>query len=319
MFVYSLTYSRNIMSIRLLALDLDGTLLNSRGELSERNRRAIAKARAVGVRVALVTGRRFRDARPLALELGLDVPVISHNGALTKHARTLEIVAVKLLPLEAAREVLRVGRTVSADALVSDDPHGAGVLVYDRMSDDNPALAKYIAWSRRIHGDEAEEAVRRVESLEDYLDHAPVHIAFSGNVARMQRLSERLSAELGESVKILSTIYPKLDFALVDVLHPEVSKGAGVQSAASEQGLDAREVMAIGDNFNDLEMLQMAGTSVLMGNAEAPLRELLASCHTTTTNDEDGVALAIEKFILQESEHRTQNSECEAGSFSSES
>ncbi len=290
------------MSIRLLALDLDGTLLNSRGEISERNLGAIRAARGAGVRVALVTGRRFRDARPLALELGLDVPVISHNGALTKHARTLETVAVRLLPLEEAREVLRVGRENGADALISDDPHGAGVLVYDYMSDDNQALAKYIAWSRRIHGDEVEEAVRRVASLEDYLDHAPVHVTFSGNVARMNHLTERLSDELGARVKLLSTIYPKMDFALLDVLHPEVSKGVGVEAAALELGVRREEVMAMGDNFNDLEMLQYAGTSVLMGNAEASLRALLeelSGCHTTATNDEDGVALAVEQFILR--------------------
>ena len=71
------------MPIRLLALDLDGTLLNSRGQVSERNRSALEAARSCGVRVAIVTGRRFRDARPVALELGLDVPVIAHNGALT--------------------------------------------------------------------------------------------------------------------------------------------------------------------------------------------------------------------------------------------
>ena len=289
------------MGIRLIALDLDGTLLNSRGEVSERNLQAIAAVRERGVRVALVTGRRFRDARPLALQLGLDVPVISHNGALTKHARTLETVAVRLLPLEEAREVLRVGRENGADALVSDDPHGAGVLVYDHASDDNPALAKYIAWSRRIHGEEAAEAVRRVRSLEDYLDHPPVHIAFSGNVARMKQLGEKLSEALDGRIKILSTIYPKPDFALLDVLHPEVSKGEGCQAAARERGLSREEVMAIGDNFNDLEMLQYAGTGVLMGNAEDSLRALLkdfAGCHTTATNDEDGVALAIEKFIL---------------------
>jgi Cof subfamily protein (haloacid dehalogenase superfamily) len=300
------------MSIRLLALDLDGTLLNSRGEISKRNLRAIAAAREAGVRVALVTGRRFRDARPLALQLGLDVPVISHNGALTKHARTLETVAVRLLPLEAARETLRVSRESGADALISDDPHGAGVLVYDHTSDDNPALAKYIAWSRRIHGDEGEEAVRRVSSLEDYLDHAPVHITFSGSVARMQHLSERLDDKLNTSVKLLSTIYSKMDFALVDVLHAEVSKGVGVKAAVDELGFSHEEVMAIGDNFNDLEMLQYAGTSVLMGNAEASLRALfenITGCHTTATNDEDGVALAIEQFILQESGVKSQETE----------
>jgi Cof subfamily protein (haloacid dehalogenase superfamily) len=290
------------MPVRLLALDLDGTLLNSRGLLTERNVRAVAEARERGVRVALVTGRRFRDARPLALQLGLDVPIISHNGALTKHARTLETVALRLLPLEAAREVLRVGRAQGADALVSADPHGAGVLVYEHLSDDNHTLAKYIAWARRIHGDEAEEAVRCVPSLEDYMDQEePVHIAFSGNYEMMRDLDEILRRELGANVKVLSTLYPKQNFAIVDCLHPEVSKGVGVAAVAAEYGLEREEVMAIGDNFNDLEMLEFAGTSVVMGNAEASLQARLRnirSFHVTATNDQDGVACAIERFIL---------------------
>ncbi len=286
------------MPIRLLALDVDGTLLNSRGELSERNRRAIALARAGGVRVAVVTGRRFRDARPLALELGLDVPVISHNGALTKHARTLETVNATLLPLEAAREVLRVGRAESMDAMVSDDPEGKGLLIYDHISEGNHALAKYIAWSRRIHGEEAVEAVRRVPSLEEYLDHAPVHISFSGQCATMKSLRERLAAEIGDAIRILSTEYPRQDFTLLDILNPEASKGVGVDAAAREYGFTREEVMAVGDNFNDLEMLHYAGTGILMGNADAALREIV-DFHVTATNDEDGVAVAIEKFILE--------------------
>ena len=117
----------------------------------------------------------------------------------------------------------------------------------------------------------------------------------------MKFLEERLHSELEHRVKILRTFYPKMDFALLDVLHPEVSKGVGVRAAAREQGLGREEVMAIGDNFNDLEMLEYAGTSVLMDNAEASLRaqlQDLANCHATATNDEDGVALAIEKYIL---------------------
>src|SRR5437868_10197138 len=133
------------MTIRLIALDLDGTLLNSRGELTGRNRAAIEAARGRGVSVALVTGRRFRDARPLALELGLDVPVIAHNGALTKHALTLETVSAILMPVGAARAVVRLGRAHGADALVSDDHVGAGLLVYDHITEGNTALAKYIA------------------------------------------------------------------------------------------------------------------------------------------------------------------------------
>lgn len=291
------------MPIRLLAVDLDGTLLNSRGELSERNRRAIASARERGVRVAVVTGRRFRDARPLALEMGLDVPVISHNGALTKHARTLETVKATLLPLEAARAVLRVGREAGMDAMVSDDPLGKGLLVYDHINEDNHALAKYIAWSRRIHGEEAIEAIRHVPSLEEYLDHAPVHISFSGRCETMRGLREKLTAEIGEAIRVLSTEYRRQDFTLLDVLHPDASKGIGVEAAAREYGLTRAEVMAVGDNFNDLEMLHYAGTGVLMGNADEALREV-APFHLTASNDEDGVAVAIEKFIFegQESE-----------------
>jgi hydroxymethylpyrimidine pyrophosphatase-like HAD family hydrolase len=286
------------MPIRLLALDLDGTLLNSRGQLTERNRKALDEVRQRGVHVALVTGRRFRDARPLALELGLDVPVIAHNGALTKHAHTLETVAVFPLPLTAARNALRVGREAGGDALVSDDHEGLGVMVYDHLSGDNRALRRYIAWARRVHGEEGANAVREVPSLEDYLDHEPVHLAFSGGCAAMTELRDVLDRELGATVKILSTMYAKTDFALLDIIHPEASKGVGVAAVASELGVTQAEVMAIGDNFNDLEMLRYASTGVVMGNADQSLLNL-DGLHATASNDEDGVAVAIEKFILE--------------------
>lgn len=286
-----------MMPIRLLALDLDGTLLDSRGEISARNRRAIAEARRRGVRIALVTGRRFRDARPIALELDLDdVPVIAHNGALTKHALTLETVAARLLPREAAHAVLRLGRECGAHAMVSDDPHGAGLLVHERGSERNEELARYIAWSRRVVGTDAD--VRCVSSLIEYLDHDPVHIAFAGGCAAMGDLGARLACELKGRVRVVRTFYPKKDFALLDIINPEASKGAGLAAVAAEYGIAREEVMAIGDNLNDLEMLQFAGTSVVMGNAELELRGA-SRFHLTASNDEDGVALAIEKFILR--------------------
>jgi len=284
-----------IRPIRLIALDLDGTLLNSHGQLTEGNRQAIAAARARDVRVALVTGRRFRDARPLALELGLDVPLISHNGALTRHARTLETIALLPLPVSAALRALELGRSHGADPLLSDDLDGLGVLVYDKLSGENPALAKYVAWARRIHGDDG--AVQETSSLEEYLDHDPVHLTFTGTCHEMTSLGKLIDDELGESAKVFSTMYPKLDFALLDVLNPEASKGTGVAAAATELGISAGEVMAVGDNYNDLEMLRYAGTGILMGNASLALRAD-TGLQTTGTNDEDGVAQAIEKYIL---------------------
>lgn len=286
------------MAIRLLALDLDGTLLDPHGRITEGNRAALEEARACGVRVALVTGRRFRDARPIALELGLDVPLIAHNGALTKHAQTLETVAALPLPLAAARKALKVGRAAGADALLSDDHEGLGLLVYDHVRGDNRSVQAYLSWSKRIHGDEGYEAVRQVDSLEEYLDHEPVHLAFSGGCNEMQTLETLVGRELGNDVRAFLTTYPKRDFALLDVVHPQASKGVGVAAAAAELGVTREEVMAIGDNFNDLEMLNYAGTGVVMGNADSSLHEI-EGLYATTTNDEDGVARAIEKFIIQ--------------------
>jgi Cof subfamily protein (haloacid dehalogenase superfamily) len=286
------------MAIRLLALDLDGTLLNHRGHISERNLEAIESARGRGVRVALVTGRRFRDSRPIALQLGLDVPLISQNGALTKHAETLQTVAVLPLPLDAAREALRVGRAAGADALLSDDYEGLGSLVYDHLSGDNVAVHRYIEWAMRLHGDEeGRNAVRQVDSLENYLDHEPIHLSFSGRCVAMDQLDELLNAELGSSVKVLSTKYLEQDFTLLDVVNPRASKGAGVAAAAMELSITAEEIMAIGDNYNDLEMLLFAGTGVVMANAPLSLREI-PGLHPTASNVEDGVALAIEQYIL---------------------
>jgi Cof subfamily protein (haloacid dehalogenase superfamily) len=286
------------MAISFLALDLDGTLLDSHGDISERNRLAIDNAREQGVRVALVTGRRFRDSRPVALELGLDIPLISHNGALTKHAATLQTVSVLPLPLDAAREALRVGRETGADALLSDDHEGLGVLVYDHLRGDNTAAHKYVSWARRIHGEEeGGNAVQQVGSLENYLDHDPIHLAFSGRCHEMDQLEEVLKSKLGSTVKILGTKYLEQDFTLLDILNPAASKGAGVAAAAAELNIDREEIMAIGDNYNDLEMLLFAGVGVVMANAPLSLREI-AGLHPTASNREDGVALAIEQFIL---------------------
>lgn len=287
------------MAIRLLALDLDGTLLTPRGELTTRNREAVQAARAAGVYVTVVTGRRFRDARPLVWQLGLDdVPLISHNGALTKHVNTLETVSVTLLPEAAGREAVRVGRSLGADALVSADPHGAGVMLYESIHTGNRAFMGYLQWAQRLHGDDAAASVRRVDSLDNHWHEQAIHISFSGGCAPMAALQDLLLQELGDKVKIYATIYPKMDFTLLDILHPAASKAIGLAATADEIGATPAEIMAIGDNFNDVTMLEYAGTPVIMGNAEPALQQR-TDFHRTGANTEDGVAQAIEKFILR--------------------
>ena len=196
---------------------------------------------------------------------------------------------------------MRVGRAAGADALLSDDHEGLGVLVYDHLRGDN-AAATGISPGRAVHGDEeGRDAVQQVASLEDYLDHDPIHLAFSGGCEEMDQLEEILHSELGSSVKILGTKYLEQDFTLLDIVNPAASKGAGVAAAAAELGASQEEIMAIGDNYNDLEMLLFAGTGVVMANAPLSLREI-AGLHPTASNNEDGVALAIEQFILNQSQ-----------------
>jgi 5-amino-6-(5-phospho-D-ribitylamino)uracil phosphatase len=286
--------------IKLLALDLDGTLLNSRGKISDKNIEAIRAAEERGVLVTIATGRRFRDARPVGLEAELNAPLITHNGALIKYAQDLKTVNVALLDEAEAHEVLRVGKKLCSDAMISCDPRGKGTLLYDNVSRDNEPLQKYIAWSSRIHGDEAAEAVRHVASLEAVLpDIETVHISFSGSCANMEILKNALENELGDSVKVLATVYTAQNFTLLDILHAEASKGYGLKTFADKAGIAPENVMVCGDNFNDVEMLEFAGLPVVMGNASPELLEN-PKYQTTLSNDEDGVALAIENFILGE-------------------
>lgn len=284
--------------IKLLALDLDGTLLNSRGKISEANKLAIRKAEQRGVLVTIATGRRFRDARPVALEAEFNAPIITHNGALLKFAQTLETVAYSLIETETVREILRVGREFGGDALLSCDPHGKGTLLYDTISEDNIPLQKYIVWSKHLHGAEAEEAVHHVEKLEDILHKTEtVHVSFSGHCAPMAEMEMVLNTELGATANVLTTVYPHLDFTLIDILPPDASKGIGLEKLAVIKNLTHENIMVIGDNFNDLQMLEFAGTPVVMGNASPELLER-EEFYTTLSNDENGVALAIERFIL---------------------
>ncbi|MEK7723526.1 MAG: Cof-type HAD-IIB family hydrolase [Acidobacteriota bacterium] len=284
--------------IKLLALDLDGTLLNSQGKIPKENKLAITKAEEKGVLVTICTGRRFRDALPVALELKLNAPVICHNGALIKYADSLETVAVSLLETKTVYEILKVGKGFGGDALVSCNPHTKGTLLYDTISADNTPLQRYVEWSRRLHGEEAEEAVHHVESLEEVVDKEEIiHISFSGTCSPMYDLQRTLEGELQDKVNILATIYPQLDFTLLDILPPNASKGHGLAKLALLNGFSSENIMACGDNFNDIEMLEYAGTSVVMGNAAQSLLEN-EGYETTLSNDENGVALAIERFIL---------------------
>lgn len=277
-------------SIKLIALDIDGTLLTPQGELTERNRAAIARARAAGVLVVLVTGRRFGSARALLLEKELDLPLVSHNGALTKDVETLETLDYHPLDDEVAREIIRLGRRDGADILCCDDPHGAGKLVIEGVSPTNLALRGYL--------DRYRDAVVEVGDLLDYVDHPPIQLMFSGGCAPMEALATRLDALIGDRVRLFRTRYRAADLTILDVLSPTASKGGSLAAIATRNAISRAEIMAVGDNHNDLTMLRYAGLGVVMANAEEELRQL--DFVVTASNEENGVAQAIEKFVFGE-------------------
>ncbi len=279
------------MPIKLLALDIDGTLLTPRGVLTPRNLAAINEARQRGIMVMLVTGRRFGSAYQLLQDLGLDLPLISHNGALTKDTTTLETIDLHPLEVETAHDVIVNAREFGADMICCcDQPNGLGQIVIEGISQANKSLQRYLEKYR--------DSLVEVDDLIEFVDQPPIQIMFSGRCAQMDQFAELLRDSLGEQIRIFKTRYSSVDLTILDALSNNASKGDSLAKVSLQFGIAREEVMAIGDNHNDLTMLSYAGLGVVMANAEEELKQL--GFATTASNEEDGVAEAIEKYILSE-------------------
>jgi hydroxymethylpyrimidine pyrophosphatase-like HAD family hydrolase len=136
----------------------------------------------------------------------------------------------------------------------------------------------------------------RVSDLTDYLERDPVQIGFVATVKEIRNIATSIASALGEQLKVARSEYPERDFALLDVLAPEATKADALRYLAKRHAVPREKVMAVGDNWNDLEMLEEAGFGVLMSNAPT---ELLSRGFTLTgTSDEAGVAQAISKYVL---------------------
>jgi Cof subfamily protein (haloacid dehalogenase superfamily) len=276
------------MGIRLIALDIDGTLLNSRMEVSEANRAAIAEATKRGVEVAIVTGRRYDFALPALRQIDSALTMIVNNGALvrTSDGRTH---LRHLLDRETARMVLEATREWrTAAAVVFDRPKARQVML-ETIDWAHPTRGAYYARNR--------DYLAEASPLETCLNDDPLQVMFTGSVIPMSKAEERLQTiPFRGSFSLHTTVYEDKDFSMIDVLHPAVSKGASLAEWAGARGIAREEILAIGDNHNDLEMLSFAGIPVAMGNCVSALRD--QGWHVTGTNDEDGVAAAIDLFVL---------------------
>ncbi len=276
------------MPYKLIALDIDGTLLTTRGEITPRTSQALNQARQLGIQIVLVTGRRFNSARELVLRLELDIPLVSHNGALTKNIETLEVVDFHPLDDKVAREVIHFGRQHGVDMICNDDPHGLGTMVIEGISPDNKALHRYLNLYR--------SSVVEVPDLASYVQSPPIQLTISGRCDPTDEFEIKLREAMGEQIRIFKTRYRSFDLTILDVLSLTASKGESLAAVAARNGIAREEIMAVGDNHNDLTMLRYAGLGVVMANAEDELKQM--GFEQTASNEEDGVAQAIEKFIL---------------------
>jgi Cof subfamily protein (haloacid dehalogenase superfamily) len=272
--------------IRLIGIDIDGTLLDSRGQMPDANRDAIHDAVAAGVHVALVTGRSFPFARPVAEPLPSSITLIVSNGAIER-AMDGTTLARRLLLRDVALRVLETTRPFRDAAALIFDRDAERQVVFETMDWEQPNRKGY--WSRN------QALIDQCVPLERALTEDPIQVMFNGGVLQMRSLAEALDQEARDYAVSL-TEYEHRDFSLIDITSPAATKGRALAWRAARLGITRDEVMAIGDNFNDLEMLEFAGTAVVMGNAVEPLRA--RGWHVTGGQDQAGLAEAIRRFAI---------------------
>jgi Cof subfamily protein (haloacid dehalogenase superfamily) len=285
----SLVWRLFFLPIRLIATDIDGTLLDSRGELPEANALAIGEAAERGIEIVIVTGRRFDPARRIAQQLPCDAHLIVSNGALVKSGSG-ETHMRSLLPLETARRVIEATSQFRPYQGVIFDRPAERQVIFERIDWEGPFMGPYL----RRHRHQVAEVAPLAACLEG---EDPVEIMFIGECAPIRAAQRTLEMhERREEYTLALTEYAERGMSMLDVLRRGVTKGTALAEWARRRGIAPDEVMAIGDNWNDREMLEFAGTPVVMGNAVPELKSL--GWRVTLSNDDCGVAAAIRLYAL---------------------
>jgi Cof subfamily protein (haloacid dehalogenase superfamily) len=271
--------------IRLLAIDIDGTLLNPEFQISPADMAALRRVQAEAVEVVVVTGRRHTFALPIVQQLGFDLWVISSNGAITR-SLTGETYHRDLLPAGTCRKLCANMREFRGNTVLTFDTEAKGAIVLEHMNELNASIQRWLEKNLQY--------IDFVIPLEDSLTRDPVQAMFCGPIARMQQALAAI-AERGSDVTVLRTEYEARDLSIVDVLNQGCSKGHALERWVNYRGIPREQVMAIGDNYNDIEMLAFAGVPFIMGNASEELRR--NGWAVTLSNDQNGVAAAIEQVL----------------------
>ncbi|MDF2660257.1 MAG: hydrolase [Paenibacillus sp.] len=267
------------MNYRLIALDVDGTLLNDRYELTERTKRTVRDVHEAGATIVLCTGRSPVNTLPIMEELGLEGTLITHNGAATVLSSDRSVVAECPFEMEQLLPLIRYCREhrVHMDLCTPFNSFVEGAI----GETETAMYAKFMLEPSRT-----DDLAR--------LSVSPVKFTAFADKETMDRVErDWLAMELPLAI-IRSGDY------FIDVMHPEATKGNALKRLADSLGIDRSQVMAIGNYFNDVEMIRFAGLGIAMDNSPDGVKE--AADAVTASNNEDGVHLALVRHVLEAGE-----------------
>lgn len=269
------------MRYRLLALDLDDTLLDENSRISSRNRETIQKALEKGIRLVIATGRMFKTSVPYLSELGLndDRPIINYHGALVKKSRSKEILLQRPIDKDIALSIAEEGERSK--------------LHVSFFVDDDLYVGKETEQSR-FYQTLAKIEVNEVGCLSKFIeeqDYRPTKMSIIRWDGTLDATEDKLKERFGSKLSILqSRPY------FLEITDRQATKGQTLQWFAEREGIKREEIIAFGDGHNDLDMISYAGLGIAVANARPALLEV--ADYITTSNNEDGVAAALERFVL---------------------
>jgi Cof subfamily protein (haloacid dehalogenase superfamily) len=273
------------MKYKLIAMDMDGTLLNSKKEVSERTREVLGKAAALGVKLVVCTGRIFTSALVYADIIGSSAPVVASNGAYIREKDRNEIIYEKNLDPDKALKIAGMAERYGfyPHIFTADTIYTKKIIHFSE---------NYNRWNQ-TSPEEYKSKINVVDDFEAAIGECRDRLlkvaVMTDDIENLQRLRREITESV--EISIMSSYYNSFE-----AMEAGVSKGSAVKYLADYFGFSTEEVICIGDNENDLSMIEYAGLGVAMGNSEENLKEI--ADYITETNDNDGVAAVIEKFIL---------------------
>jgi len=260
---------------KLLALDLDGTLIGRDLTISPRTKNAIGQLMSRGIIVTIATGRMFQSALPFAQELNINVPIICYQGAMVGNPITKEILWHLPVPLTLAKQVIESVREegLHINAYLDDE------LYVDRVNEE-----------AELYSVISKVEAHPVGNLLDFLDRDPTKLVIIGKPVEIDEITGKLSNKFGSALYVAKS-YERF----CEIAHPDCGKGKALAQIAAKLGIAQSEVVTIGDNPNDVDMLEWAGMGIAMANGTDEAKK--AADWVTGSIEEDGVVQAIEKFF----------------------